>query len=807
MGSMVERAQVTVKGVVQGVGFRPYVYTLARGLGLKGFVANTADGVLIDLEGEGLAEFLVRLRRNAPPLARITAISVDRHPPFGYREFSIMQSADADGAFTLVSPDVSLCSACRRELLDPADRRFLYPFINCTNCGPRYSITAAIPYDRPNTTMASFTMCPACSDEYHDPESRRFHAQPNACAACGPQVEFTARNSASRMKGREALAACIRMLSTGGIVAIKGLGGFHIACDARNEAAVLKLRERKRRSNKPFAVMAPDTEAVLRFCEAGSEERAELEAMRRPIVLLRKRSDTGPDQALSASVSPNNRSIGCMLPYTPLHELLFHHPADGNHPMRPNFSALVMTSGNLSEEPIVHTNEDALSKLSHLVDGYLLHDRDIFMRVDDSVIRVPYPRCTVQNGGSPANSGTSAVLFIRRSRGYAPDPIALRHDGPEVLACGADLKNTFTLTKGSFAVPSQHIGDMENYETLRFFEEVLENLSSVYRVDPVAIVHDLHPGYLSTRWACDAGSRTGGNKAVSDLPRYPVQHHYAHIGSVMAEHGLDAPVIGVAFDGTGYGTDGNLWGGEFLVAGIGGFERAGQLRYVRLPGGAASIREPWRTAVSCVMDAAGKRASEILVRAGFVERYGEALISQVMQIAASRELSPLASGAGRLFDAVSALIAVCDRNTFEGEAAMALEAMVLEGIDEEYPIELRTENDYTVLDFSPMFLSITDDLRQGCGKGLMATKFHNTVAAAIAQAAMQISARTGIRDVALSGGSFQNLTLLRRTEGILAAAGLTTYINEKMPPNDACISLGQAYLIRERLKRTGGGSA
>ena len=812
MGSMAERAQVTVTGVVQGVGFRPYVYALAARLGLKGFVTNTAEGVLIDLEGDGLSEFLRCLRINAPPLARIADIAVAHQPIRGYTEFSIIKSVDVAGAFTLVSPDVSLCADCRSELLDHRDRRYRYPFINCTNCGPRYSITKAVPYDRPNTTMATFAMCPACSAEYHDPSSRRFHAQPNACPACGPQVEFRTRDAGSGVKGSAALGDCVRMLREGGIVAVKGLGGFHIACDAGNDASVRRLRERKRKSNKPFAVMAPDADAIRRFCELGRDELHELESIRRPIVLLRKRADVRPGEALSEAVSPNNRSIGCMLPYTPLHELLFLPPGEGPGPTLPNFSALVMTSGNLSEEPIVHTNADALDRLSHLVDAYLLHDRDIFMRVDDSVVRVTSDE-RQETGGIQESRGTansslaahpSSLMVLRRSRGYAPDAIALQDDGPEVLGCGADLKNTFTLTKGSFAIPSQHIGDMENFETLRFYEEVLQNLRSVYRVDPVAIVHDLHPGYLSTRWALEHGARIIGQGSEQDVPLYAIQHHYAHIGSVMAEHGLAGPVIGVACDGTGYGTDGNLWGGEFLVAGIDGFERVGQFKYVPLPGGEAAIREPWRAAVGYVLDAAGEAAQGILERAGFVERYGRGAISQVLQVAGSRELSPLASGAGRLFDAVSALMGVCGLNTFEGEAAMALEALVEEGIGGEYPIEMRTENDYTVLDFSPAILAIADDLQQGCKKGLMATKFHTTVASAIARTAVQISERTGIRDVALSGGSFQNRYLLRQAGALLAAAGLQVHTNEKMPPNDACISLGQAYLIRERLKRENG---
>jgi hydrogenase maturation protein HypF len=637
--------------------------------------------------------------------------------------------------------------------------------------------------------MAAFTMCPDCEREYHDPKNRRFHAQPNACSACGPQVEFKGQSSAFKVNDEGTpIKAAVDMLKQGGIVAIKGLGGFHLACDATNDDAVKRLRERKRKSNKPFAVMSPDVDVIERYCEVSDKERELLLSNSRPVVLLNKKRAS----ALSEAVSPNNKYLGVMLPYTPLHYLLFF--ADGNR--NPDFQALVMTSGNLSEEPIVRDNDEAAMKLSGLVDGFLLYNRDIFMRVDDSVVRVLSSEFKVQSMtqdvsyNSELSTLNCELSFIRRSRGYAPEPIYLHDDGPEVLGCGADLKNTFTLTKGPFAIPSQHIGDMENYETLTFFEESLENLKAVYRAEPVAIAHDLHPGYLSTQWALNQ---------KADL--YGIQHHYAHIGSVMAENGLKEKVIGVAFDGTGYGTDGNLWGGEFLVAGIEGFERAGQFKSIPLPGGEAAIREPWRTAISYVMDAVGDKTEECLANIGFAGRYGQESTRQVMAVARSQELSPRSSGAGRLFDAVSALLGICDRNTFEGEAAMALEFHVREGIPDEYPVEHREENGYTVVDFSRTVIAIVSDVMQGADRGTIATKFHNTVASVIVTVVRNVSARAGTRDVALSGGTFQNLYLLNRATRLLCEAGMKVYINRNVPCNDACISLGQAYLVRERLKK------
>ena len=777
------KTKIVVKGIVQGVGFRPFVYNLAESLNLKGYVINSSRGVTIEIEGEERNTFLNRLTSEAPPLSQIMSVDTTILPFQGFQDFQIRESED-EGSFTLVSSDVSICKDCFREMLDKNDRRYLYPFINCTNCGPRYTITQSVPYDRPNTTMSVFRMCPDCDREYHNPRDRRFHAQPNACPVCGPRVEL--KGKGRKLKKKEnPIKTAIDLLKAGYIVAIKGLGGFHIACDATNREAVEKLRSKKRRSNKPFALMSPDIETIRKFCEVSREEEDVLVSNRRPIVLLKKFSNHLPE-----AVSPHNPCIGFMLPYTPLHYLLFHYPADPS--VSGNFDALVMTSGNISEEPIVTDNDEAVEKLSDIADAFLVHDRDIFMRVDDSVVRViSHPSILAnQKSQSPEQKPQSMIYFIRRSRGYVPDPIRLHEEGPEVLGCGADLKNLFTLTKGSFAIPGQHIGDMENFETLQFFEESLRNLKNVYRVNPVALAYDLHPGYLSTQWAL----------RQENIRKIGIQHHYAHVASVMAEKGLKEQVIGVTFDGTGYGTDGNLWGGEFLIADIKGFKRAGHLKYIPLPGGEGAVREPWRIAVSFLRDIAGDEAVTYLKSLGFIDRYGRNRIRDILHIADKKQFSPLSSGAGRLFDAVSALIGLCDMNTFEGEAAIALEAIAKPGITDDYPVNIKWKETLEV-DFAPAILRIIEDLRKGEDKGIISSKFHNAVVTVVARVVEKLaSLNTGGKDVALCGGVFQNMYLLERVVERLGSLGMNVHIHDRVPTNDAGISLGQAYIIRERLK-------
>lgn len=786
---MSSRLKIEVKGIVQGVGFRPFVYGLAKSLNLKGFVINSSRGVIIEIEGDNTSAFAEKLRTEAPPLSRIISVNVTPLQYYGYKDFRIRESKD-EGSFTLISPDVSVCSDCFRELLDKNDRRYLYPFINCTNCGPRYTITKSVPYDRPNTTMAVFKMCPDCEKEYHNPEDRRFHAQPNACPVCGPKVTLKVKSEKLKFKNKEnPIQETIKLLKEGKTVAIKGLGGFHLACDATNERAVDRLRLKKRKSNKPFALMAPDVETIRKFCKVTSDEEAVLLSNKRPIVLLEKLKNNLPE-----AVSPKNPYIGFMLPYTPLHYLLFYHPTSSSPSLAKggmNFDALVMTSGNISEEPIVIDNEEALSKLSWIADAFLLHNRDIFMRVDDSVIRIISQKSIVNSQQLSHQSIDSPFItyFVRRSRGYVPDPIPLTDEGPEVLGCGADIKNTFTLTKGAFAIPSQHIGDMENYETLQFFEESLKNLKAVYRVNPVALAYDLHPMYLSTQWAL----------RQENIKKIGIQHHYAHVASVMAEKGLKKKVIGVSFDGTGYGTDGNLWGAEFLISDIAEFKRAGHFKYIPLPGGEAAVKEPWRSAVSYIKDLSGNDASSFLESTGFIDRYGEKRIQEILKIIDKREFSPLASSAGRLFDAVSSLIGVCDKNTFEGEAAIALEAVARPDVKEDYPLNIRFAKSIEV-DFSHAILRIIDDFVKSKDSGIISARFHNTVVTAISRVVEKLSSIHSIKDIILCGGVFQNIYLLERAVENLQSIGMNVHIHDKMPTNDAGISLGQAYIIRERIK-------
>ena len=836
---------VTIKGLVQGVGFRPFIFKLAQELAVNGFITNTSDGVIMVVEGDNLDLFLDKVRSDAPPLARIMGMDMLPVKFSGFTDFSIKESSGA-GRFTLLSPDISICNDCLDELLDRKDRRFLYPFINCTNCGPRYSITKTVPYDRVNTTMNTFIMCEVCLAEYQNPENRRFHAQPNACPVCGPQMEliipraneeipeeddeivksrhsreggnpemcnFSGKmDSRLRTAGMTALngtfydvvkdnpvSKTIELLKKGEVVAIKGLGGFHIACDATNRGAVLKLRERKRRSNKPFALMAPDMDTIRKYCYVTEDEEKVLLSNKRPIVLLQKRDDL----SLPEEIAPNNRHVGFMLPYTPLHFLLFYnYLLDEMDSNSQRLSVLVMTSGNISEEPIIHDNEEAYLKLSSFADAFLVHNRDIFMRVDDSVIKVR-DQSLLQNIRNPLIHkyiSDPMIFYIRRSRGYVPEPIPLLEDGPDVLGCGADLKNTFTITKGAYAIPSQHIGDMENYETLRFFEETLKNLKSVYRAEPVALAYDLHPHYISTQWALRAGAlRSDKQESGRELKLFVIQHHYAHIGSVMAENGFREKVIGVAFDGNGFGEDGSLWGGEFLVADIDGYKRAGHIKYTPLPGGEMAAREPWRMAISYLKEAAGDEIMDFIGPTGFIEKYGRESVERIIKLASERTFSPLSSSAGRLFDAVSALMGICDKNTFEGEAAIAIESMVIDGIEEYYPVDISFK-DPLEIDFSNAILKVINDMERHTDRRVIATKFHNTVASAVILVVLKLSLVNNIKKVILSGGVFQNVYLLGKIADNLRAEGLGVYANEIVPCNDAGISLGQAYIARERIK-------
>jgi len=773
-----QRVKIHVKGVVQGVGFRPYIFRLAKELGINGYVINTSDGVVIDAEGLRLQDFIKRIPLEAPPLARISDIDITILPPEGKRDFQILESREC-GGFTLLSPDIAICEDCLRELFDPSDRRYLYPFINCTNCGPRYTITMAVPYDRPNTTMKVFKMCPECEKEYNDPMDRRFHAQPNACPECGPHVSL--KTGDRIYEKQEAIDKTIDILQRGGIVAIKGIGGFHLACNAEDSNAVRRLRERKRKNNKPFALMAPNIEHIRFFAEVREEERL-LTSKERPIVLLKRKISAN---SLSEYVAPGNAYLGFMLPYSPLHYLLFYSPLGLGS--KPNFRALIMTSGNISEEPIVIDNQEAIERLSGIADAFLTYNRDIFMRVDDSV---------VFSLTLPSATGESLQpVFIRRSRGYVPGILTFQDSGPEVLAVGADLKNSFVLTKENKAILSQHIGDMENLETLNFFEETLQNLMAVYRINPLAIACDSHPEYLSTRWAEESVERG----IFKGKRLFKFQHHHSHIASVMAEHGIKKEVIGVAMDGTGYGTDGTIWGSEFLIVKPAEFKRVGRFKPIRLPGGEKAIKEPWRIAFSLLYEITGPDIWDYIEKIGFKERYGEERIKNILNILEDKSLSPLSSGAGRFFDAMAALIGICDKNTFEAEAPIALESLINKLV-EDYAIDIVFRNDIFEIDISSIIPEVLRDMEEKIDLSVISTKFHNTLITAITRTVAKISMLTNIRDVCLSGGVFQNRYILKNVLERLIEAGFNVYTNRLLPPNDASIALGQAFILREVIR-------
>jgi hydrogenase maturation protein HypF len=774
-----QRKHIQVRGIVQGVGFRPFVYNLAHSLGLTGFVFNSSSGVTIEIEGDGAAveAFLQTLKENPPQLAEIAEITVSEMALEGGAGFSILGSREEAGEFVLVSPDGGTCDACWSDFGDPANRRYGYPFTNCTHCGPRYTILRDIPYDRAKTTMSAFTMCADCQAEYEDPRDRRFHAQPNACAVCGPSLLLVKSVATASMaaavqylgncwfQDKDSLAIVREargLLTEGKILAVKGLGGFLLACDATNEAAVAELRRRKRRPHKPFALMVRDLAAARRLCEVSAEDETSLLSPRRPIVILPRR----PDATLASGIAPGDNTLGVMLPYTPLHYLLFSDSPE----IKSEWSALVMTSGNLSEEPIVISNHEAMLQLGGVADWFLLHNRDIATRVDDSVVR--------------SFEGRERVL--RRSRGFVPQTIDLGVELEEVLAFGGELKNTFCLTKGKYAILSQHIGDLENYETMQFFEETLSNLKHIFRVVPRAAVYDLHPGYMSTRMALASGIEH----------KIGVQHHHAHIASCMAENHLRGRVLGVAMDGTGFGTDGRVWGGEFLVADFAGFTRRAHLRNVLLPGGDAAVRQPWRMALSYLRDVFGQQIPNELQCFQGIDEKQVALVDTMLK---RRIQTVETSSCGRLFDAVAALLSVASEVTFEGHAAIALEAMADGGVDERYDFEME-EGETMILDFRPVIAAMVKDLSRGRCTGEISAIFHNTLSAAIGEMCGKIGTADGVNRVCLSGGSFQNLYLLGRTVVELRRRGFGVFLHAQVPANDGGISLGQAMIANQRMR-------
>ncbi|HEX5273163.1 MAG TPA: carbamoyltransferase HypF, partial [Gemmataceae bacterium] len=704
-----ERRAIVIRGIVQGVGFRPFVYNLAARLHLRGFVRNRAGAVQIEVEGEppALDRFVGELSDRPPPLAQIEQLSWERRPPQGEAEFRIEPSAPDADAPVFISPDVATCPDCLAELLDPADRRSGYPFLNCTNCGPRLTIITGAPYDRSRTTMTSFAMCPACRAEYDDPGDRRFHAQPSACADCGPRLRLL--DAAGRpIATSDPLADFAAALRQGRVGALKGLGGYHLACDAGNPTAVAELRRRKHRDEKPFAVMVPDVAAAESLAEVGPEERALLLSPRAPIVLLPKR----PGDTVAEDVAPRNPHLGVMLPYTPLHHLLLR--AVGGKP-------LVMTSGNRSDEPIAYRDDDAVERLAGIADLFLVHDRPIHVRCDDSVTRVV----------------AGAELPVRRSRGYAPRPVGLPFECPvPILAVGGQLKAAFALGRGRQAFLSHHLGDLDHYEAYRRFVKDVALYEQLFGVVPQRIAHDLHPDYASSNYARERSARLG-------TPLLAVQHHHAHMASCLAENGLDETVIGVSFDGTGFGTDGAVWGGEFLVGDYRDFRRAAHLRYVGLPGGDRAVREPWRMAVAHLTDA-GAGLPDLRARLLPVE------LRTVERMLERRLNTPLTSSAGRLFDAVAALAGVRDRVSYEGQAAIDLEWLA-EGIaaNGAYPFDLVGEP--LVVDTRPLIRAVAADVVRGAGAAFVARRFHSTLVEVIAAVCARLRAETGLGGVTLSG--------------------------------------------------------
>jgi len=767
------RTRARVTGTVQGVGFRPFVYRLAHEQGLAGWVLNDEHGVLLEVEGLApeLSHFFDRLSAEAPPLARVESVSPSATPVTGEPGFRIVTSVRVGDPDALIAADAATCEDCLAELRDPGDRRYRYPFTNCTNCGPRFTIVNGVPYDRPLTTMAAFTMCSECAREYEDPGDRRFHAQPNACPACGPAVRlrdaagrglafFTDPSGEKRQaSGGDPISALAARLSEGAIAAVKGLGGYHLVCDAANERAVAALRARKHREDKPFAMMVADVASARRLVELDVSAETSLTGVSRPIVLAPRL----PDAVIAPSVAPGAPELGVMLPYTPLHHLLLADFADFAG------DALVMTSGNVSDEPIAYRDEDALERLSTIADLFLVHDRQIETRTDDSVVR------------SVTVGGRRRPLMLRRSRGYVPESLTLPIEAPRpLLACGAEQKATFCVARGERAWVGHHIGDLEHLATLTAYREGIGHFQRMFAVAPELVAHDLHPDYLSTQYALE----------LDEVALVGVQHHHAHLAACLAEHGVTTPAVGAIFDGTGLGADGTVWGGELLVGDLRGYERAGWLWPVRMPGGAAAVRQPWRMAAAWLSEALG---AEPPLPAALRATVSASDWNAVGRIARAPELSPVTSSIGRLFDAVGALCGAPARVSYEGQAAVELEALAWTAGDRAsgggYPFERAAG---CVLDPRPAVRELVSELDRGVAAAVVSARFHAGVAAASVEAVTAIASARGLETAVLSGGVFQNRLLLERVAAGLDAAGLHVLVPQRLPPNDGGISFGQA---------------
>ena len=765
-----------ITGIVQGVGFRPFVYNQAIINCLTGWVRNTSAGVDIHIEGhyQDITAFLNTFNSSLPPLAKIDSFSTQPADVEGFSEFKIINSEPIPDAYQPISPDVCICDDCLKEMFDPSNRRFRYPFINCTNCGPRYTIIKNIPYDRPLTTMEGFRMCEDCLHEYEDPLDRRFHAQPIACPVCGPQAWLEIIGNPNIYHQDQAIRQAQTLLQSGSILAIKGLGGFHLACDASNESAVLELRRRKLRVDKPFALMMPDLHCVEKHCLLDDNSRKLLTSLQRPIVILARKTGS----AIASAVAPGQKTIGVMLPYTPLHYLLFASNSACTTTLELDDLCLVMTSGNLCEEPIATDNNEARIRLHSLVDGFLFHDRPIQIRCDDSVVRC---------------SPTKKNYFFRRSRSYTPFPIYLPITSPPLLATGSELKNTFCLTREKYAVISHHIGDMENFETLQSFEQGIDHFEKLFRVCPELIACDLHPDYLATRYA-QARSRQ------DDLPLIQVQHHHAHIAACMADNKLDGtePVIGIAFDGTGYGIDNRIWGGEFFVGDYRELSRVFHLCYLPLPGGDQATRKPARIALAYAWCAGDNWDNDLPCYMALSDQERHILKSQLEH----QINTPITSSMGRLFDAVASLANVRHENNYEAQAAIEMEALVDTNETRSYPFEIihAQEESQGQINVIPIIKAVRYDALQKTSPSIIAARFHNTIALIVLQTAQLIRQQTGINRIVLSGGVWQNYYLLHQSHDMLTKDNFVVYTHSQVPTNDGGIALGQAVVAAFRAR-------
>lgn len=749
------RRRLTINGIVQGVGFRPFIYALAKDVGLVGSVCNTSDGVKVELQGSTLQheQFNKRLHGEAPPLSTIISVKSEEIPTAEDSDFIIIASHDKAAVSTLISPDVATCEDCKLELFDSTNRRYKYPFINCTNCGPRYTIIENIPYDRPYTSMKHFPLCEVCHTEYQDPADRRFHAQPNACPECGPEIWLTDQKG-DKIESNDPVSDTIELLARGKIIAIKGLGGFHLAVDASNADAVAALRMAKGRDEKPLALMVSNLDSAKELVQLNQEENDTLLSIQAPIVLCTSRASA----KIASNIAPGNDRLGIMLPYTPLHHLLLSEKLD----------TLVMTSANFSEEPICIDNDEALERLSDLADYFLLHNRDIYLRSDDSVVM----------------EMSNTIRPIRRSRGYAPRPIFLKKSGPSILAVGGELKNVVALSKGEKVFLSQHIGDLENLEAYEFFQMTIDHIQRIFEIEPELIVHDLHPEYLSTKWAKD-----------QSLPLFGVQHHHAHLASCMAENNLDEPVIGIIMDGTGYGTDGTIWGGEFLVGDASGFERMAHFEPMPLPGGEAAIKSPWRIGLSYLYQVFGDNLPAIPA----LENHD---IQPIVQMLEARINSPLTSSCGRLFDAVAALSGGRQEIRYEAQAAIEFMQAAQNQLGNDLslfkPLSIDKKH---IIPIKPIMESLVSRIQAGKTIRQLSQWFHHSLIQTFVDISVQLRAETGINKIVLSGGVFQNQLLFEGLLRDLDTRKFSTITHQQVPTNDGGIALGQVALGQNYLRK------